>query len=86
MTELVLSGELENMDPEDLFGVLCAVTNELPRRVNRNFRPTREDRILGKLVRQVRHADIVIDAETLTGITQDCDPRPDSPGTRLGQG
>lgn len=74
VTELVLRGELEQLSPESLFGVLCAVTNELPRRVLRVHRPTREDKELARLVREVRYSDIVVDAEQLTGLPQDCDP------------
>jgi len=74
MTELVLSGELESLSAEALFGCLCAVTNELPRHVHRNFRPSGEDKHLARILRTVRYGDLVLDTEVMTGITQDFDP------------
>ncbi len=74
VTELVLSGEIEGMPAEDLFGILCSVTNELPRRVGRNHRPTRRDKALAALVRDIRRLDVVLEAEQITGVHQDFDP------------
>lgn len=74
VTELVLSGELEQLSPEDLFGLMCAVTNELPRRVNLNYRPSTQDKRLARLLKQARYSDIVTEAERMTGVEQDCDP------------
>ena len=74
MTELVLSGELDTLPKEQLFGALCALTNELPRRVTRNFRPAPEDKRLARLLKQARYSDVVLDAELMTGVSQDLDP------------
>lgn len=74
VAELVLSGILEDLTPVELFGVLCAMTNELPRRVFRNFRPTPQDKRLAREIRDIRYSDRVLDAEELSGVTYAWDP------------
>jgi superfamily II RNA helicase len=74
VTELVLSGEVETLNKAQLFGVVCAITNELPRRVERNFSPTSEDKRIFQWLKRVRYSDIVMDAEMMTGVNQDLDP------------
>jgi superfamily II RNA helicase len=66
MTELVLSGQLEDLDAATTFGMLCAVTSELPRTVHCNFRYARKDRELMEKVEKVRMSDVVRGAEELT--------------------
>lgn len=66
MTELVLSGELEGLDAPTTFGVLCAVTSELARTVQCNFRFARKDRELMERIERVRMSDVVRGAEELT--------------------
>ncbi len=72
--ELVLHGILEDLEPPQLFGVLCAVTNELPRKVQANFRPRGDDRALARQIKQIRHSDLILDAEEMTGLQYDFDP------------
>jgi len=72
--EMFLQGIFENLDPSQLFGVLCSVTNELPRKVQTNFRSRGDDRALARLIKQIRHSDPVLDAEEMTGLQYDFDP------------
>lgn len=74
VSELVLSGLLEDLDPAELFGVLCAMTNELPRRVTVDVRFTREQRGLIRQIQDIRYSDTVVNAEEITGVTYDWDP------------
>jgi superfamily II RNA helicase len=67
VTELVLSGLLEPLDGPTLFGVACAVTNELPRSSRRLWRPDPRDRGLLARLKQVRFSGIVVDAEEISG-------------------
>jgi ATP-dependent RNA helicase HelY len=72
--EMFLQGIFENLEPSQLFGVLCSVTNELPRKVQTNFRSRGDDRALARLIKQIRHSDPVLDAEEMTGLQYDFDP------------
>src|SRR5262249_959400 len=63
VSELVLSGLLEDLSPQRLFGVLCGLTNELPRHVQAHFRLRPEDRTLAKRIEQTRYSDVVMGAE-----------------------
>ncbi|MCB9671724.1 MAG: DEAD/DEAH box helicase [Alphaproteobacteria bacterium] len=72
--ELVLEGMFEDLDPHELFGVLCALTNELARHVKPNFRARQRDRTLATRISRVRHAPRVVDAEELTGEQYPFDP------------
>lgn len=66
MTELVLEGVLEDLSDDMLFGLCCAVTNELPRHARANFRSRPEERHLGKRIARIRFGPIVSDAEAMT--------------------
>ncbi len=66
MTELVLAGALESLDESTLFGVLCAITNDLPRAVSIEVRADRKDRELVRRFATVRHAPIVTGAEAIS--------------------
>lgn len=74
VTELVLDGVLEDLDPARLFGVLCGLTNELPRHVHARSRPTAEDRTLAHRIEQIRRSDRVADAAELSNEEPVWDP------------
>ncbi len=74
MTELVLSGVLEGLSPARLFGVLCALTNELPRHAERNFRLRSEDRALVSQVAQVLGHQAVREGNELAATETTWDP------------
>jgi len=74
VSELVLSGLLEDLEPAELFGVLCAMTNELPRRVSVDVRFTPSQRRLIRAIQDIRYSDAVVDAEELTDTEYDWDP------------
>lgn len=67
VTELVLSGVFEDLEGPRLFGVLCGLTNELPRHAHPRFRMRPEDRALCRRVEAVRLSDAVVDAEGFGG-------------------
>jgi len=67
VTELILNGFLEELDMETLFGVMCGLTNDLPRGVRRNYKLQRQDRSLMREIEQVRWSEIVVGAEELGG-------------------
>ncbi|MEZ4238982.1 MAG: DEAD/DEAH box helicase [Myxococcota bacterium] len=67
VTELVLSGLLEDLSPPRLFGVLCGLTNELPRHAHLTGRRAHEDRGLARQVARIRQSDVVVGAEELGG-------------------
>ena len=66
-TELVLSGVLEPLPPAVLFGVLCAITNTLPRAANIGRSPDRKERELLQRIEQVRRSAPVTRAEAISG-------------------
>ncbi len=74
VTELVLSGVLEPLDPATLFGVLCSLTNELGRHTERFYKPTREDRILARQIDDIRRGKVVLEAEETSGLQVTWDP------------
>jgi superfamily II RNA helicase len=74
VTELLLAGILDELGPDELFGVLCALTNELGRHVNRNFKLTRNDRRLIRRIEDIRSSHVVLEAEALTGTQSVWDP------------
>ena len=61
--EMFLQGVFEELEAAQLFGVLCSVTNELPRKVQTNFRSRGDDRALARVIKQIRHSDPVLDAD-----------------------
>jgi superfamily II RNA helicase len=74
VTELVLAGLLEDLSPSRLFGVLCGLTNTLPRHVHANFRLRGEDRPLARQIAELRESQLVLDAEGLSGAEVVWDP------------
>ncbi|MBW1877131.1 MAG: DEAD/DEAH box helicase [Deltaproteobacteria bacterium] len=74
VTELLLAGVLDELGPTDLFGVLCALTNELGRHVDRNFKLTRNDRRLIRRIEEVCAGPPVLEADALAGTESGWDP------------
>ncbi len=74
VTELVLQGLLETLDPPTLFGVCCSVVQNLPRGTHLLTPPGRELRSLAKSISQVRFSGTVREAERLTDIGVDFCP------------
>ncbi|HMV67224.1 MAG TPA: hypothetical protein PKA64_10265, partial [Myxococcota bacterium] len=68
MTELVLSGELEDLDMPTLFGVLCACSGDLPRGAQPNWQASRKDRDLANRLGRVRMNAAVTGSEQITGM------------------
>ncbi len=66
VTELVLSGLLEDLDDPTLFGVLCALVSDFPRKAQRRFGLPRPVRDLARQIEAVRQSGPVLDAEDLT--------------------
>lgn len=64
--ELLLSGVLEGLDDDTLFGLLCAMTTNLPRSVQRNYSLKRQDRALIKEIERIRWSEPVTRAEEVT--------------------
>ena len=74
VTELVLSGILDELDPATLFGVLCALTNELGRHTERFYRLSRDDRRLVHRLQEIRGSRAVIEAEEIAEQEVNWDP------------
>lgn len=74
VTELVLAGFLEDLDPATLFGVLCALTNELPRGVQRNFWLSREDKRLSMQIESIVRSGLVAQAAEIASMPWTWDP------------
>jgi ATP-dependent RNA helicase HelY len=74
MCELLLDGLLEPLDPPTMFGVLCAMTNTMPRTVSRNSPLTRQDRELVTRIEPIRQSEAVRGAEVLTRQEVSWDP------------
>lgn len=74
VTELVLAGVFEDLEPPELFGVLCGLTNSLPRHVRPAFRPRPEDKQLSRSVERLRGSDVVRAADELAGTESIWDP------------
>lgn len=66
VVELVLEGIFEGLDTHLLFGVLCSLTNELPRHAKPNFKQRGDERGMARRIAQVRYAPTVVDAEEFT--------------------
>jgi len=66
VAELVLTGVFEGLDDPTLFGLLCALVSDFPRKADRRYGLDRELRELARRVEQVRRSPIVVDAEALT--------------------
>jgi superfamily II RNA helicase len=74
VTELVLEGVLEDLDPPTLFGLLCAVVQTLPRGTHLLTPPDKELRGLAKWGSRIRFSGTVREAERITDIAMDFDP------------
>ncbi len=68
VTELVLGGILEDLDDATLFGLLVALTNDVPRSVTIGARPSRKDREFLDKVDRLRHGPAVAGAEVLARV------------------
>jgi superfamily II RNA helicase len=68
VTELVLTGLLETLDGPTLFGLACALTNDLPRSVNCHYKLNRDDRQFIRAITDVRFSAAVTQAEKLTEV------------------
>jgi superfamily II RNA helicase len=66
VTELFLGGYLDDLPPARLFGVLCAMVQNLPRGAQTVNRLNGETRALAKRVNRVRYGDVVTRAIQLT--------------------
>ena len=62
----MLSGLIEDVDDLTLFGLLCALTNDVPRSVHLNTRLDRRDRELATAVYELRMSEAVTGAERIT--------------------
>ncbi len=74
VTELILTGALEELEPSTLFGVLCALTNELPRNASHNFFLRREDRKIARDIEQVVRSPMATHAAEIAGVPWTYDP------------
>ncbi|MEZ4321370.1 MAG: DEAD/DEAH box helicase [Myxococcota bacterium] len=74
VVELMLEGLFEDLPPNILFGVLCALTNSLPRHARANYRPSSEERALAKRIARIRFAPVVADAEEMSSEQYPWDP------------
>ena len=66
-TELVMTGMLEDVEPDLLFGILVAMTNGLPKAATLRYKPSPAQRNVAKRVTQVRLSSPVLSAEAITG-------------------
>ncbi|MFK7927177.1 MAG: hypothetical protein AB8H79_03240, partial [Myxococcota bacterium] len=74
VTELVLSGLLEEMDDPTLFGVMCAVVATFPRKAQRRYGMDKRTRQLARDIESVRHSAPVVDAEAITEMEVEFSP------------
>ena len=66
MTELVLSGLLEDLEEEDLFAVLMAAGSHFPRGAHRNYKLNRYDRILARKLEHIRFNAVMEGAQAFS--------------------
>ncbi len=66
-TELVLSGILDDRDPELIFGAVCVLCNSFSRAVNINVRPKGDQGALAKELRKIRFGEAVRNTEYAIG-------------------
>jgi len=83
-TELFLEGALENLQPSELFGVLCGMCNKLPRGAFAQH--AKRYAGLGKHVARIRFSDPVREAESLTNSEVTWDPQMITPGKLWAEG
>jgi superfamily II RNA helicase len=67
-TELVLSGLLDTLEPQLLFGALCALSNSFSRTVTVRQRPRGEQAKMARAMRQIRFGDAVRTTEKALGV------------------
>jgi superfamily II RNA helicase len=68
-TELVLSGLLDTLDGDLLFGALCALSNSFSRTVTVRQRPRGAQARLARAMRQIRFSDSVRTTERAIGVS-----------------
>jgi hypothetical protein len=73
-TELVLSGLVEEIEPDLLYGVFCAMTNNFAPTVRLRDRLHGEARSVAKAVNEIRYSDNVRRAERLLDVEVNWDP------------
>ena len=66
-TELVMTGMLEDLDADLLFGILVGMTNGLPKAATLRYKPSPAQRNAAKKVTAVRLSSPVLAAEGITG-------------------
>jgi superfamily II RNA helicase len=66
VSELVLAGVFDGLDDPTLFGLLCALVSDFPRKAERRFGLDKDLRQLANRVEAVRRSPIVVDSEVLT--------------------
>jgi len=86
VTEMVLCGIFESITPEVGFGLLCAITNELPRAAKRLWRVTKADRRTMRPLQEIRYSQTVVDAERLANQAYPFDPDMYELGRRWAEG
>ena len=74
VTELILDGALEDLADARLFGVLCGITNSLPRHARPVFRIRREDRALANHIGRLHEGWAVTEGADLSGSPVEWDP------------
>jgi ATP-dependent RNA helicase HelY len=74
VTELVLAGVFEDLDGPTTYGVMCGLTNSLPRHAHPRFRPTAEQKALARRIDQLRASRIVTASEEIAGSPYVWDP------------
>ena len=67
VTEMLLAGSLETLEPARLFGVLCAVNKEFGRDVRSRLKIKGEDLTLVRELDKIRNDDVVRGSEQMTG-------------------
>ena len=67
VTEMLLAGSLETLEPARLFGVLCAVNKEFGRDVRSRLKIKGEDLALVRELDKIRNEEVVRGSESLTG-------------------
>lgn len=67
-TELVMTGMLEDLHPDLLFGVLVGMTNGLPKAASLRYKASPAQRKAAKVVTSVRMSSPVLSAEAITGV------------------
>ncbi len=72
-SELILAGVFEDLEPDLLFGLLCAVVGHLPRGAQRTTRASPAERQIARIVQGIADSDVVVEAARLTEQAVDFD-------------